>query len=333
MSQNNDFVISRILSNKIRCRINNNLFVIQNPTADIKYEAEEIYQDALNDAMNEGMMTRDDLVIELIRHGLWSLENEKFLENLPGEIEDLKVKLFESTFKSKEREAIRKGLSLLRTRMEGFYMQKYALDYNSCESYAGLCKNYFILEKTLYCNNNPIHLIDGNTLDEIASCVSSTRLSEKQIRELSRSEQWRSLWSLRGVGVFDVPLSCFTEEQKSLCLWSKMYDNINESPDLPSDDVINDDDMLDGWLIIQRRKRDAELKKKAGESFLGSDKSKNADEVYIVVDSIEDARKVESMNNTMGKIKKAQRNQMIKEKGVVSEQQLPDRVQQRLLGG
>ena len=37
-----------------------------------------------------------------------------------------------------------------------------------------------------------------------------------------------------------------------------MYDNIQESLDYPSEDVVEDDDMLDGWLIIQKQKRDKE---------------------------------------------------------------------------
>ena len=41
-----------------------------------------------------------------------------------------------------------------------------------------------------------------------------------------------------------------------------MYDNIQESMDCPTEDVINDDDMLDGWFIVQNRKREKDKKEK-----------------------------------------------------------------------
>ena len=83
-------------------------------------------------------------------------------------------------------------------------------------------------------------------------------LGESEIRELARSEPWKSIWSSsKNEGVlFGKRAIELSEEQKHLIMWSTMYDSIGESPDSPSDKIIADDDMLDGWLILQRRERE-----------------------------------------------------------------------------
>ena len=45
-----------------------------------------------------------------------------------------------------------------------------------------------------------------------------------------------------------------TINQKT-CYMVKVYDNVHESMDAPTDRVIEDDDMLDGWFKVQSRKR------------------------------------------------------------------------------
>lgn len=71
-----------------------------------------------------------------------------------------------------------------------------------------------------------------------------------------------------------------------------MYDSIAESPESPSDEIILDDDMLDGWLIIQRRERELRTKQKAAEDVISNEKIANSDEVFIVAKSEEDIQKL-----------------------------------------
>ena len=48
----------------------------------------------------------------------------------------------------------------------------------------------------------------------------------------------------------------------------------------PSEEVINDDDMLDGWFIVQNRKREKDKKEKDVDSTLGANAGK--DEVFVM---------------------------------------------------
>jgi len=55
--------------------------------------------------------------------------------------------------------------------------------------------------------------------------------------------------------------SQMTLQQQLLLMWSRMYDSIQESVEPPEMDVIEDDDMLDGWLSIQHDQKRQERRK------------------------------------------------------------------------
>ena len=154
-------------------------------------------------------------------------------------------------------------------------------------------------------------------------------LSDNQVRELARNEPWKSLWIVRENSkskLFNTSDdSDLTYNQKNLIVWSQMYDNIQESLDCPNKDVIEDDDMLDGWFIIQSKKRDQEKAEKELENNTQSDKIKNASEVFVIADKNEnDIDRINSMNNIHAQNIKQQRDAMIQKHGVVHQGNLPD---------
>jgi hypothetical protein len=114
-----------------------------------------------------------------------------------------------------------------------------------------------------------------------------------------------------------------TEEQRKLIRISSFYDNLRQSPDCPPDWVIEDDDMLDGYLIFSRKEREKEGNAKDIEGGL-SDKVANSSEVYIVCENQDDANKVYDLNGPYAKAVQGARDKVIAEKGRVNEVDLPD---------
>jgi hypothetical protein len=55
-----------------------------------------------------------------------------------------------------------------------------------------------------------------------------------------------------------------------------------------------------------------------------NERIKNADEVYIMAQTPEDAKKIDDMNSEANKAKKRVRDKVISEKGIVDEKNLPD---------
>lgn len=103
-----------------------------------------------------------------------------------------------------------------------------------------------------------------------------------------------------------------------------MYDSISESPDAPSDEIILDDDMLDGWLIIQRKERELRTKQKAAEDIIANEKIANSDEVYIVAKSEEDIDKINELNDPQAKAIKTARKQALLSEERTKQEHLPD---------
>ena len=102
-------------------------------------------------------------------------------------------------------------------------------------------------------------------------------------------------------------------------IWSITYDNIQESLDCPGEDIINDDDALDGWFISQRRKRE----KEKSEKKWGDDKHINATDVFIMSDE-EEAKDIYSINSneSLGIIR--ERQAALAQKGSLKYEDVPD---------
>ena len=99
---------------------------------------------------------------------------------------------------------------------------------------------------------------------EVLFLISITQCWSKiaTVESCARTDPWRSVWLMKDqVKLFANNDRELSHDQKNILVWSSMYDNIQESMDCPTEDVINDDDLLDGWFIVQKRKRDEEKAK------------------------------------------------------------------------
>jgi len=102
-----------------------------------------------------------------------------------------------------------------------------------------------------------------------------------------------------------------------------MYDNIYQHPKSPAEEIIADDDMLDGWVIVQRREREGDVNRAAGEA-VGNEKIRGSEEVYVPADTADDAKKVLSMNDGFAKATIKQRFALLRKRGEVAELEMPD---------
>jgi hypothetical protein len=114
-------------------------------------------------------------------------------------------------------------------------------------------------------------------------------------------------------------------DQQGLIIWSNMYDNIQESLECPTEDVINDDDMLDGWFIIQRRKQESEKAKSELEQRTNNEKIANSDEILVMASNKKEANAVHNMNDINGDMIRKQRLNTVKRKGKAVDLDFQDR--------
>lgn len=103
-----------------------------------------------------------------------------------------------------------------------------------------------------------------------------------------------------------------------------MYDNVYEHPESPNPKVIEDDDCLDGWFIVQKRKNEKDKKTKESDDLIRNPKIRNAKEVFLMAENSDEAKSIQDMNDMFVKNTLKQREQMIAEKGHVKETDFND---------
>jgi len=307
-----DFLISRIISGGIRLNVNGEIVIFKYPNADIRYEACEIYNDII---LNEDLFSEDDAVGLLIYYNLWSEYEEDLLKNvIPKDIEDFKLEMYNSVTKSNTLESLRKKLDIAKTKMAELSAKRNSLFHLTSSGIALYSKQLFILEKCI--NRSDLDI------NKVFDAYQKSIISEEDMRCLARTDPWRTIWqtSKKAGQLFPSEL---TDDQRRLSQWSIFYDNVYENPNCPSDDIIDDDDILDGWAIKQRKEIDAERNKIKIDKIVS--KNSKADEFFILVETGKDAKKVFDMNTGISKAIQNSRLRAVLEKGEIKDGDLPDR--------
>ena len=304
-------------------KVNN--FEIHPPTVEDKLESCSVYHDAYYKALDQEVMTETQMNEWMIKRDLWSYHEDKELETIRTEIENLKVDIFKSSAEKKKASGIRFSIRKQEEKLKQKINKKYLYYHNTCESIASLEKLRFLIRRNCV-HNNKIYNISDEELDFALDIYRENTYEDSLIREICRNEPWRSLWFTKDHLTEKLFLQInrdITVNQQNLITWSKTYDNIHESIDCPSEDVINDDDMLDGWFIFQGRKRKQERKEKEFDNKI-SDKIKNSEEVFLMASDQEEAQDIDNMNSYHAKMIKKQRAAVIKKGGGASQYDFED---------
>ncbi len=286
---------------------------------DIEQELESnlVYQEAYEEASEDGIMTEDEMEEWMLEKGLWSKEEDNVIKGIKKDIDKLRVQMYENRNKDDVKEAARRYLRAAERALVERLQKKTQFIANTCEGFAKTEQHRWLVQNSTYCNGDRFKFSDV-ILDEIISLQQQQVLSEKQIRELAREEPWRSIWALNDRVKFELFSNAdkeLTVDQKNLVVWSMMYDNIQEAAETPSEDVINDDDLLDGWFIVQKETREQEKLEAEMTGELTNDKIKNSQEVIVFADNKTDAKTIHEMNSPSSKVIKKERQEVIKEKG------------------
>jgi hypothetical protein len=317
--QDREFFVYRICSGYVKYRKEDIVLYTNNPTIEELYKAQECWLESYEDALSLGMYPREELIGVLKKTGVFTDEDEAKIEGLPKEIENLKVKMFQNLMRSSTRENLRKHLRLAEKQLKETMEKKLEHDIVTCEGYSSFSRGCWLVD-------NCTRLENGSKFDW--SCVNflmvmsnyyNTQPTEKEIRELAKQDPFRTHWGASKEKIFKNYGMELTDSQLGLILWSKLYDGIHENPDCPSDDVIQDDDLLDGWLIYDRRKRETEKNKNSAEQH-----DMDADEIFIPIETSEDQSRVDSLNDPTSQMVVKQRHNQIQETGAIKHGELND---------
>lgn len=342
MQKRKDIILHTLLTGKLRIKVGSRYYYLIHPSQDIRILALIEQENLLYKLRFEPWLNEQSMEALLISRGIITSGTEQQLSSLSKRLEDLKVDLYNSKFKAANELKIRKEINLVREKMSEIERKKNSLYYMTIEGYAARQKLMIILGGTLHCEISGrlvypnMENLDYTFLDTVAQQKSLNEPTDTEIREVARTNPWRALWSFGKPNPLNRDVLDLSEHQQALYMYSHLYDNIRESIDCPTDSIINDDDLCDGWLIVQSRKAEKEREEKQNEQMLGSAKAKNSNsqELFIPASTPEQIKAVQSMNSVGSKIVLAQRKKVIEAKGEAHDIDFMDtklKVQQQLV--
>jgi hypothetical protein len=321
--------LSRILSGYYTFVYNNQKYKLVYPDVHVKYEAELYAQDVYDNNKFNDWITEEEILDFLISSGLWSYDGDNQLKKISDDIENTKVDLYNTLLNPNKTKFVRRQLNNYTNLYNKRYEIRHTFDHLTISGYANYLKSQYILLYSLYDHNNKLvfnidDVIDYKTINDISNLIMSNAIDVKTFRKIARSDSWRSYWTANKNNVFDKATINWSDEQKTLVVLTKMYDSAYEHPECPPDNVIEDDDMFDGWMILQRRENEKSKNKARSEKILKDKKLGNAQEVFLVANSREEASNIYNLNDVGSRNIIKERESAIKNQGTLKESELPD---------
>jgi len=309
-------------------------YSIVTPSLQLLVAADEVYNAVLRRfSFEESWLSKEDARQLVLSLKIYEGNFEHSIKELNKREEDVKVDLYSNATDPKQVSRNRSILKMVREKLSDTIHKKYLYDSVTARGYASEIKAQYLLSNTVYKDGRKVwdsyEKADYAVLNEIMGYVYRMSPSLEDIREIARTDPWRSYWTADKTNPIGKPVIEWTDNQRALVAYSRLYDSIYESGECPADEIIEDNDMLDGWMIKMRRERDSEKNKKNIENTLGKN-LQNSKELFIVANTQEHADKINAMNDEVAQRIKQQRAAVVQQQGEAKDIQFSD-VQVELL--
>lgn len=315
-----DFFISQICAGYTRIQIGDLALKIYPPTKEQWYESNYILMNVYNDAIESGCMDDDEIIKYLYTNGWEDINQEQLDTILPAHIEQWKIEIYNKFLLKDEIERIRQHLRIAEEEYNRLFALRHSMDHMTALGIATFARWEYLIDKTTKNMDGSDFSFIKHDINTILSAYYTAHLGDSIVREVAKSDKWKTIWSFskKNGKLFSCDAIESTDEQRKLVAWSSLYDSVSEMQDCPPQDVIDDNDAFDGWLILKGREQKEERTKSSAESrFSGI--HKDAGEIYIPVKSKEEASAVTSLNDATSKAIIESRLRTIKKEGVVTD--------------
>lgn len=317
--------LSRILSGYYIFIHDNKKYKLEYPCIDIKYEADILAEEEYHTVKYNGWPTKESILYYLNDLGVWDHEKENLLKHHEAQIDNYKVLLYKNHLNPKKVQQIRRSLESNRKKYNDLYVRRHSFDHITIEGYCDQVRGEFLLLNSIYhedklCFDN---YNDYILFKEICLHINKNTIEIATFKKIARSDIWKNYWSANKDNIYGKPAIDWTDEQKTLVILTKMYENARESPECPPDNVFEDDDMFDGWMIHQRKEAEKEKNKKQVEKSLPG-KLNKAGEIFLTASSKEEVDSIYGMNDDTTRAVIKERQSFINKHGEVKASSLPD---------
>jgi len=294
-------ILYRILLGYYYIYINDEQYKVVYPTIRIKYEAELLYEKMLEDNKFDKMyLNADEIKNYLHTNNIWLKNDDEKLKDCEKFLEDSKVNLYLNYSNEKMTTTNKKNISKAQKDLETLLSKKHSFDYLTIHEHATSVKNEFILMNSIYDQHNNLvfdyhkdHILAYNDFQSFVREILETSIKQHELRRVAKSDLWKSYAVASKI---EKDIIDMNDDYRHLIGLHKMYDNVRQHPECPSNEIIEDDDALDGWFIYQNRKAEKEKKKNSIMNKIGN-KSKDAGEVFLITDDIKERDAIYALND------------------------------------
>ena len=281
-----------------------------------------LYNKSYKELISEDVYTEKDYLEICIEDGRWNDKKDEEIKDLQKQIDMAKKKYYVNFYNATQKKVLKKKIKEISIDMRRLMFEKISLftgitaEY-SAEKQKNRCK-YNKIVKGLDCESlSNYDFLDEGFIYGLEMAINENSCTEEQIRDIARTNPWRTVWevSKNNFGdLFGSSVGEVTEEQYILCYWSQFYDGIFAAYEKPSNDILNDDIALDVWCEIKIKEQETE----ANKSSAVSSTIDNCQEIFVKTDK-ENAEKVYDMNDDFVKSAMKRRNKIIEKEGGISE--------------
>ena len=299
-----EFLANRILLGKYIFIYENKRYYQTIPTLDIKVSADFLYEQTYEENIfNDNFFSEQHIKLLLMKIESIPIDYDARYSKLEKQLEAIKIDLYKKFSNKSYRVKAKKEIDLIKNTMNKMYNSRHSLDYLLLDNFCNKIKNEFILSHTIYDDTNKL-VFDYDSNLEFVSFNNMVQfiayhntITIDTIKKIARSNYWKNYWSA-SKNVLSNSACEWSDEQKALINISNMYDRINEHSECPDEEVIDDDDALDGWMLWQKKKSLQEKKIKGVDELLGS-KGKNSSEVFLLANSNnEEIQEISELNDS-----------------------------------
>lgn len=324
-------LLYRIINGYYTISIDDVVYKIICPNTHLRYEAHKLYNNIIDDHKFDivSWITKDQINHLLKTYNIWNADSEKQLNEWHKKLDQSKIELYKNFSNSDIRSEIKDLIRNTEKQINNLYSKKHYFDYLTLEYYAQSIKSQFLICHTILDkdNNKVFDFLNFNNIDilfleKIISHISDNTIDINTIKKIARCELWKSFWGVSKENIFDGKIKEWTDEQRSLVNFSKILDNIREHMEAPPEEIINDDDALDGWILFQHDKQNKEKQKKQiSDRYNLSDKKGN--EIFVLTNNQEEKQSIYHLNDTQTNKDIKEMINITKEKGNTKWTDLP----------
>lgn len=332
-----EYNLYRILNGFYYIEDNNTKYKIIYPSIELKYEAHELYLKLLEDNKFDTSWYSDiQINIILDQNKIWTKEKAEYLKQQEALLDSEKIALYQNFMNAQKKESHKKTIKIINRSINQLITDKKSLDYLTLEFFAETIKYEYIIMNCIFdINNKPIFTKNSlndseyKIIQDLCRNILSKQLNTTDLRQVAKSDLWRSYYLDNNV--FDKPSIYQNDDQRHLIKLTQMYDSVKQHPEAPHDDIILDDDALDGWFLYQKEKSKQEkIKNQVLDKVGGNTKLGKAGEVFVVTNDINESRAIINLNDAKTKQDIQRTKQIVEQKGSVSWTDLDHVIQNKL---